>query len=166
MSERLDSIDQLLSCQVCFEEFEENGEHVPRILPCSHTLCHKCVGQMIQQNKIECPECREKHETKKEIQKSFPQNKYTLINLKWRYTTKKDEASTKDICEEHGKDLILYCKESRCMEPICAKCITKYHSGHQVIDIDEQKEILLKEIDSLTESLVEKNKTRNHKTTW
>ena len=68
MAEKLDSLDRLLSRQVCFNDFEENGDNVPRILPCSHTLCHTCLSQMIRQNKIECPECREKHEVKKEIQ--------------------------------------------------------------------------------------------------
>ena len=140
-----------------FRGFEENGDHVPRILPCSHTLCHECIGQMIRQNRIECPECREKHEFKKEIRETFPQNKYILANIRRRLAANQKEVSTKDTCEKHGKDHILYCKESGCMKPICAKCITKYHSGHQVLDIDEQKEILLKEIDSLKESLV-KNK--------
>ena len=30
------SLEEILSCQVCYEEFEEDGDRVPRILPCSH----------------------------------------------------------------------------------------------------------------------------------
>ena len=113
MSERRDSLDYLLSCQVCFEDFEENGNHVPRILPCSHTLCHECIGQMIRQNRIECPFCRKKHEAMEDYKKSFPQNKYILINIKRKCAKKQDEVSTTGTCEEHGKDLILFCKKTR-----------------------------------------------------
>ena len=81
MAEAPKSLELLLSCQVCFEEFTEDGAHVPRLLPCTHTLCHSCIGRMIQDRKLECPECRVKHEAKNE-EKSFPQNKYILSQLK------------------------------------------------------------------------------------
>ena len=58
MSERKDSPEDFQSCQVYFEDFEENGDHVPRILPCHHTLCHMCIGQMLRTDRLECPECR------------------------------------------------------------------------------------------------------------
>ena len=81
MAEGPPSLDFLLSCQVCFENFEPDGAHVPRLLPCTHTICHTCIGQLIQRNNIECPECRENHEAKRE-EKSFPQNKYILTQIK------------------------------------------------------------------------------------
>ena len=68
------SLDNYLSCQICFEHFEEDGDHVPRIVPCHHTLCEKCVKGMIRENKIICPECRKEHEVKNQ-EKSFQQNK-------------------------------------------------------------------------------------------
>ena len=74
MAEAPRSLEFLLQCQVCLEDFEEDGAHVPRLLPCTHTLCHTCIGQLIRGDWIECPECREKHEAKKE-EKSFPQIK-------------------------------------------------------------------------------------------
>ena len=74
------SSENHLSCQICFENFEEDGDHIPRILPCLHTVCEKCVKGMIQENKIICPECREEHEAKKE-EKSFQQNKYIVVQL-------------------------------------------------------------------------------------
>ena len=39
MTQGPDSLEHLLSCQVCFHEFREDGEHIPRLLPCTHTLC-------------------------------------------------------------------------------------------------------------------------------
>ena len=37
-----DSLEYAFTCQVCFEEFEETGDHVPRLLPCTYTLCETC----------------------------------------------------------------------------------------------------------------------------
>ena len=83
MADGSDNLEGILSCQVCFEDFEPDGAHVPRLLPCTHTLCLTCIGQLIKRDMIECPECREKHEAKKD-EKSFPQNKYTLVQMKRR----------------------------------------------------------------------------------
>ena len=47
-----DSLEYILACQICLEDFEEAGDHVPRILPCSHSLCEKCLIQLIQGNFI------------------------------------------------------------------------------------------------------------------
>ena len=39
---------------VCFESYEETGDHLPRLLPCTHTLCHTCVSAMIHCNTLVC----------------------------------------------------------------------------------------------------------------
>ena len=42
VTERMaDSLEYILACQICLEDFEEAGDHLPRILPCSHSLCEK-----------------------------------------------------------------------------------------------------------------------------
>ena len=142
MAEAQRSLELLLSCQVCFEEFQEDGNHVPRLLPCTHTVCHTCIGHLIQGNKIECPECRQKHEvTNKE--KIFPQNKYLLNQIK------KKESTVPEFhkCNEHGKELNLFCRKSGCNKPICRICLRKHHKEHDVIDNEEQeKEVIMKEL--------------------
>ena len=70
-----------LSCQVCFESFQKSGDHVPRILPCRHTLCHKCVGQWIRKNRLECPECLSTHSILSK-QKAFPRDKKILAKVR------------------------------------------------------------------------------------
>ena len=163
-----DSLEHILACQVCLEDFEETGDHVPRIMPCSHTLCERCLKQLIkpsnQGDKIDCPECRKTHAVVDGV-KTFPQNKYILTNIRRKHYTKNDfdndnyEDEIKK-CPEHGKDIILYCKRLNCQKPICQVCMTKYHRGHDVVDIDEvkkeMKEILLSKIKLAKEDLQKK----------
>ena len=137
------SLELLLSCQVCFEDFEEDGDHVPRLLPCTHTLCHTCIGQLIQEGTIECPECREKHEAKVK-EKSFPMNKYILTQINRKSSQEQSTAYEFQKCEEHGKELNLFCKEPECGKSICRLC---HHKRHDVVDIEEQeKEVLIDDL--------------------
>ena len=116
MRARMDSIQESLTCPVCFEEFEENGKHVPRLLPCSHTLCHKCIGQLIRDTRLECPTCRVNHEGKQE-ETSFPQNKY-ILTLRRRLGEFRK-------CPAHEEDMILYVENPDAREPsvlsVCLK---------------------------------------------
>ena len=163
-----DSLDFLLACQVCLENFKDTGDQVPRLMPCSHTLCERCLKQLIKPSnkgdKIECPECRKTHAVVDGV-KTFPQNKYILTNIRRKHHTKNDfdnDNYEDEIpkCPEHGKDIILYCKRLNCQKPICQVCITKYHRGHDVVDIDEvkkeMKEILLSKIKLAKEDIERK----------
>ena len=154
-----DSLEEILSCQVCFEDFEEDGAHVPRLLPCTHTLCHICVGQLIQGNKIECPECRKKHEAKKE-EKSFPQNKYILVQMKRRTPKLQSDQSPIEKCKEHGKELNIFCKEPGCQRVICLSCLSQGHKKHEVVEIEERRkeaiDILQINIKAVTDNLERK----------
>ena len=159
MASRQDSLQHLLSCVVCLEEFEEDGDYIPRLLPCTHTLCEICVKQLIRNNKIECPECRAKHEAPREA-KSFPQNKYLLIQVKRKSCNVgevKPDREKKELCEEHRKELVLFCNEEECKKPICLVCLKKFHKRHEVVDIvDEKRKILKKKINFIEKNLREK----------
>ena len=76
-----ESLEYILACQICLEDFEETGDHVPRILPCTHSLCEKCLKHLVQGDIVECPECRKKHTVADNEVKTFPQNKYILANV-------------------------------------------------------------------------------------
>ena len=164
MASRQDSLQHLLSCVVCLEDFEENGDHIPRLLPCTHTLCQICVKQLIRNNKIEYPECRAKHEAPREA-KSFPQNKYLLIQVKRKSGNEgkvQPDREKKEICEEHRKELILFCNEPECKKPICLVCLRKSHKKHDVTDVvDEKRDVLKKKISYIEKNLREKINSLN-----
>ena len=122
-----------------FEKYtSDEGEHTPRILPCSHTLCQKCIHHMLRRDTLECPECRVVHAAENDVL-SFPQNKYICANItKGRVIPTAPLAppvSEYDSCAEHERDLSLYCKGAKCQKPVCEICLINEHRTHDVIDI-------------------------------
>ncbi len=146
------------SCPVCFEEYSDSGEHVPRIMPCSHTLCHKCIKALLQGGlQIKCPECKKQHQALKG-EKSFPQNKYVLENIRLRMKIRKvGHKEKKELCQDHAKKLTFFCKDSCCRKFICRICLIESHKQHDFVNMVEgqqiiqaeqdKKKVLLKEID-------------------
>ncbi len=65
-----------MECTVCLEEFEEEGDRVPKLLPCSHTLCLGCLEQLERGSRVVCPECRAQHRAPPQGPQGFPTNRY------------------------------------------------------------------------------------------
>ena len=93
----MDKLTDLTQCPVCFEEYQLDGYHVPKILPCSHTLCEKCLEALIRSNRVQCPECRIKHQAATG-RTSFPQNKYIIAHIKTQ--SKEGKAHPVELPEE------------------------------------------------------------------
>ena len=149
-----EEINELTQCPVCFESYDENGDHIPRILPCHCTLCQGCIGQLIKNNVLECPQDQEKHAVNKGV-KSFSQNKYILAYL--RKGVKQNE-SEYEQCTEHKMKLVLYCKENICQKAICPVCMSEQHLSHKVVNIlEEERSKLYAEIDPIVENLTHHN---------
>lgn len=47
--------NELFDCDICYEQFDETGSHVPLVLPCGHTLCRQCVESL---KTHVCPTCK------------------------------------------------------------------------------------------------------------
>ena len=58
----------------------------------------------------------------------------------WSMTTRLIET-----CKEHGKELDLFCKGVGCYVAICSRCLLLKHKTHEVIEIEEEKKVELKE---------------------
>ena len=145
MAENLDSLENFLSCQVCFHYFREDGDHIPRLLP-----CEACLKQLIRNDKLECPECRKTHEP--EGIKNFPQNKYLLSQVK-RKPPEDVTMHKAKLCEEHQYELILFCLEGSCQRAICISYLNEEHRRHDVTGIERgQREVLTRNV-----SIIERN---------
>ena len=137
-------------CVICLENYTEDGAHVPKILPCSHTTCESCIKDLLRNQTLVCPECRKKHRAENK-EKSFPQNKYLLAHIGSKKAYAEEESQntrkvTKEQCQEHGLEMVIYCFEDACQKPICVSCLVD-HNKHDVKGIDvREKELLKKEL--------------------
>ena len=156
-----DSLEGILNCPVCFEDYGINDDDVvPRLLPCSHTLCGKCTQGLIQKDSLQCPECRKCHHAE-DGSRSFPQNKYILSTMRRQTSLTKDKPDATEQklekCSVHGRELGLYCAETTCQNEICSLCLTTSHRGHDVVDLmqlkKEKYESLVANVNWLKEGL-------------
>ena len=103
------------------------------------------MDQLLQGNFLTCPQDRTKLEALNEV-KTFPQNKYILSNIRRaNHAAVKEDDKTISIpkygsCTVHNRQLNLYCKETDCQKPICAKCLLDNHRIHEVVDIEKELE--------------------------
>ena len=157
MATKVTEVDDLTSCPVCFKDFSEVPPHVPRILPCFHTLCEHCVEQVLWNSSLVCPECREKHDAPKGV-KTFQQNKYVITYI--RNKRKSPEVAApleRKQCPDHGEQLIMFCRESGCEKPICHLCLIKSHKFHDFVDLEEERKenyrCLMKDMEEVSKIL-------------
>ena len=144
--------DELASCPVCFEDYEVDGEHVPRIFPCHHTMCERCVGRNLKQlgsgYRIFCHICRKQHRADNGV-KTFCQNEYILSHIRKENARKieimnekekaKQAEMSKELCSVHNREAHLYCLEKTCEKPICFLCLKPEHKDHDFEDLNDIK---------------------------
>ena len=164
MAAKMTEVDDLKSCPVCFEDFSAEGSHVPRILPCFHTLCEQCVGYLLQNNNsLECPECREKHEAPRSV-KTFQQNKYIIAYVRKKRKSLPEVVVSQERarCSDHGEEMTMYCRKNGCEKVICHLCLVKCHKFHDVVDLEEERNEnyrgLVKDIEQVSKILMIKKK--------
>ena len=160
-----DKEDDTTSCAVCLERYAEAGDHIPRILPCYHTVCHSCIGVLLQDQVLQgqfllCPECRHLHMVAGNGGiLTFPQNKYilTMIRKKAEELENKRREKIDNHCLKHEKELCFYCKDSACKRSLCSQCFLEGHRFHDVVDLQtervEKRQFLMSNLDLLNDTL-------------
>ena len=114
----------------------DHYNYIPRLLPCSHTICVKCVTKVLgSRNFLICPQCRKKHAAYSGVN-AFPCNKYILRHLQPR-----NKSFTFGACQQHGGELNMFCKGEGCSKDICRLCLLENHfgDGHDVVDIVQEE---------------------------
>ena len=156
--------EDLTNCSVCYENYEESGDHVPMLLPCIHTLCEKCLNVSIRNSKLDCPECRVNHDVGNGP-RGFPQNKYILAYIRKQSSMAKDSKYESEEsfgkCGDHGREMRMYCNEQDCKKQICPLCLARHHKNHKYVDLELQNEKikpLMDRLEFLQQSLQENRK--------
>ena len=64
---------------------------------------------------------------------------------------------TNQQCEDHSRDITLFCNEPGCQESICQICMVQNHKRHDILDLEQLQEkryeTLLDNIESLKNNL-------------
>ena len=130
---------QTLSCPVCLEVFSTE----PKILPCCHTYCLKCLEKIQQKNgEVICPQCRKSHKIPAGGLVMFLTDFIATYEIEVMYLKsskgKRGETQACGECELSGP-VECYCSD--CQSYLCNECVQlhkrlKAFRGHKVVPID------------------------------
>ena len=132
----VEKIEGELTCTVCLGTFVE-----PKVLPCLHTYCKKCVERIAQSSSsIVCPQCREKH--------TLPNGGVNKLLTSFTFTNlvkllEIHKADSKNLVCENGLDTnpaVARCVD--CQAYLCNSCSLIHErmlatKQHKVFSLDE-----------------------------
>ncbi|KAK2493995.1 hypothetical protein MC885_007781, partial [Smutsia gigantea] len=133
----MELLEEDLTCPICCSLFDD-----PRVLPCSHNFCKKCLEGILEGNvrnslwrssPFKCPTCRK--ETSATGVNSLQVN-YSLKGIVEKYN--KIKISPKmPVCKRHlGQPLNIFCLTD--MQLICGICATRGdHTRHVFCSIED-----------------------------
>ncbi|KAG8585092.1 hypothetical protein GDO81_004891 [Engystomops pustulosus] len=131
----MEVLEEELTCPICCSLYED-----PRVLPCAHNFCKKCLEGLLEGNSrqmwrsaFKCPTCRKEIST---MGVNSPQVNYLLKGIVEKYS--KMKATPKTLgCKVHtGQPLNIFCSTD--LKLICGVCATNSnHKDHAFSSIDE-----------------------------
>nr|XP_011451149.2 uncharacterized protein LOC105344930 [Crassostrea gigas] len=137
-SRKIDDLkDDFLNCEVCKSEFDDN-EHTPRVLPCLHTFCNRCLEKHVRDRFVYCPSCKTQHALPNNRVLNFPKE-HTRLTLKGFVQLKRKTKIPCRDCPDSG-NAGYFCKN--CYSFMCHDC-RKAHlrnfisRDHDILPIDQ-----------------------------
>ena len=137
--EQMKRVASLLTCAVCYEMYKK-----PKYLPCHHSCCEECIGKLLKESKIVCPECRETSTSLPGGVKDLSNN-LLIIHLMDEVILKPkvdgEEKATCDMCVAESSAKLL-CPECVMFLGLCDHCSenhkhSKEYQYHNVIPLSE-----------------------------
>ncbi|KAM4608475.1 tripartite motif-containing 13 isoform 2-T4 [Polymixia lowei] len=149
----MELLEEDLTCPICCCLFDD-----PRVLPCSHSFCKKCLEGILEGNRspvwrppFKCPTCRK--ETPHNGANSLQIN-YSLRGIVEKYN-KIRVLPRMSLCKQHsGQPLNIFCATD--LKLICGFCATTGdHKGHKFCALEdayEQEKAAFEELSQGVES--------------
>ena len=145
-SKSLEQLEREITCGVCQEHYTE-----PKILPCLHYYCKKCVLDMAQKARpsksFPCPECRNKATLPEEgvdgFKTAFFVNRLKSTVSSVKITHGQVEVKCEICLEVYNEKAEAFCRQ--CAAFICAECVKSHkrnrqYSKHEVSSLDDLKQ--------------------------
>lgn len=126
-----------MNCEVCKSEFDDN-EHTPRVLPCLHTFCNRCLEKHVRDRFVYCPSCKTQHALPNNRVLNFPKEQTRLTLKGFVQLKRKTKIPCRD-CPDSG-NAGYFCKN--CYSFMCHDC-RKAHlrnfisRDHDILPIDQ-----------------------------
>ena len=161
-----DFTDSFLTCGTCLLPYDA-GDHAPKLLPCSHTVCRSCLDHIVEPDTptVRCPICRETILIPRGGVCAFPPS-FIVNQLLDLMSRQRRDVVPK--CSQHAMQELMFCEN--CDAVFCIDCSGGTHSGrgmsaHTVIPfsiaIKRMSEILLYKASQCMRNLNAANDTVN-----
>ncbi|XP_030628243.1 nuclear factor 7, brain-like [Chanos chanos] len=128
MALRASSLEEDITCSVCYEVFRD-----PVVLECSHSFCRSCLDRTWDGVAVKlCPVCRQRCNNVK------PPANLALRNIAEAYVREHEQRQDggETRCSLHGERLLLYCTVDK--EPLCLVCqVSRRHRDHRLCPVEE-----------------------------
>ncbi|CAH1256711.1 TRIM3 [Branchiostoma lanceolatum] len=130
--------EKFLTCPVCEEIYGD-----PRVLPCLHTFCTKCLEKWRREKgHLTCPTCRQQVRLQGTDVSSLPPNFFINSLLDFRDLHKSEEYHSQ--CQMCKSDAKVEGKCADCSFLLCKNCITVHSSipalkDHYIITLNDLK---------------------------
>ena len=147
----LEQLEKEIICAVCQEHYTE-----PKILPCLHYYCKKCVHALVlrtgSKQPFSCPECREKTTLPEggvdQLKTAFFVNRFKSNFSVLQRVHGKVEVMCEE-CTESGDKAEAFCRQ--CAVFICRECARQHKrmksfSSHEVVSLEDLKQGRAREI--------------------
>ena len=147
----LEQLEKEITCAVCQEHYTE-----PKILPCLHYYCKKCVLKLAlrtgSKQPFSCPECREKTTLPEggadQLKTAFFVNRFKSNFSVLQRVHSKVEVMCEE-CTESGDKAEAFCRQ--CAVFICRECARQHKrmksfSSHEVVSLEDLKQGRAREI--------------------
>ncbi|KAG8137202.1 putative Tripartite motif-containing 3b protein [Naja naja] len=159
---------QFLVCSICLDRY-----HNPKVLPCLHTFCERCLQNYIppQSLTLSCPVCRQTSILPEKGVAAL-QNNFFITNLMEVLQRQPDSAGHEDAiamldsvsavpgkplsCPNHeGKTMEYYCEA--CETAMCHECTVGEHREHVTVPlrdvVEQHKASLRQQLDAIKSRL-------------
>lgn len=121
-------------CGICLENYADDEDSKPRILPCGHSYCHKCLRE-IDLDYQRCPTCR----------RDWSHCELEDLPVCFQLLPESDnDLQPAECCVRHKFALTFSCRT--CKRNICRKCVISSHEQCACTLLDESVAILREEV--------------------
>lgn len=127
--------EDFLTCKICYDLYT-----IPKILPCLHSYCQKCLELLFKNGSLQCPECR--------LQTEVPggaaglKTNFFINGLLEMFQMKNNKNLECTICTNAQKTATatshcLDCKDFLCHACTQGHCCSRLTLHHKVVNVEE-----------------------------